>query len=110
MRANERVWVSLTASALHTLDLPYRSIDVDRCSLGTLKAWAAINEVRLHYEDEQMRWVSQRQLQALVKRTRVLPDAELTFQDGRRIAIKVEYCHQEPEVQSKWAMEFLRRS
>ena len=34
MRANERVWVSLTASALHTLDLPYRSIGVDRCSLG----------------------------------------------------------------------------
>ena len=57
-----------------------------------------------------MRWVSQRQLLSEVKRTRVLPDAELTFRDGRRIAIKVEYCHQEPEVQSKWAMEFLRRS
>jgi hypothetical protein len=109
MRANERGWVSLTASALHALDLPYSSLDVDRCSLVTLKVWAAINEVRLHYEDEQMCWVSQRQLLAERRKTRVLPDAELTLADGRCIAIKVEHGYQESEVQSKWAMEFLRK-
>ena len=36
--AHERVWVWPTQSAL---DLPYCYADVDRCSLGTLKMWAA---------------------------------------------------------------------
>lgn len=109
MCINERVWISVTSSALHALDLPYRAVDVDQCSLGTLKAWAAINEVRLCYENEQMQWRSQRQLLAEMRKTRVLPDAEVQRQDGLPIAIKVVPGQQTMEEQEKWVLEFLRK-
>jgi hypothetical protein len=111
IRASEPIWIWPTRSVLRQLDLPYRYLDLDQCSLDDLSRIAAMNEVRLQECTDEVVWVSQRELLEEVKHGRILPnlpDAELHRLDGRSIAIKVELSLEELSALTEFLTGLLR--
>jgi len=112
LRRREPLWIWLTRAGLCMVDLPYSYRNLES-NLDALKHLHAINEIRLAWEEEEMHWVSEREmLHKLVHRRGVdllhRPDAELSFHDGTVIAIEAELSPKRPEMLSENLMELLR--
>jgi hypothetical protein len=82
-------------------------------SLNELSHLYAINEVRLEWEEEAERWVSERSLWHDVRWEKGKdqlhrPDGELHFSDGQIVAIEVELSQKRPAMLSENLIELIR--
>jgi len=114
IRAHEPFWVWPTRLGLRKVGLPYSYRNVEKTSLEELNHLSAINEIRLHLdEDEGGHWISERQLlqagfpekgQKLLHR----PDGEVHCANGDIIAIEAELSEKKPRELPEILLELVR--
>jgi hypothetical protein len=112
--ADEPYWVWLTHLGLRKVGLPYNYKDIKQSSTDNLEHLAAINEIRLLYDDgSATEWIAERQLlQGVVyaKGREALhrPDAVAYWDDGGIIAIEAELSGKKPLELAENLMELIR--
>ncbi len=112
--ADEPYWVWLTHLGLRKVGLPYSYKDIKQSSTDNLTHLAAINEIRLLYDDgSATEWIAERQLLqgGLHEKGREAlhrPDAKAHWRNGEIIAIEAELSGKKPLELAENLMELIR--
>ncbi len=101
LRGSDPLWVWPTRAGLRNLGRGYSYRNMEN-NLDNLKRLHATSAIRLEWDEEAARWVSERDLNLKVIRTRGSellhrPDAELWYADGTVLAIEAELSQKKLE-------------
>ncbi len=112
LRGADPLWIWPTRQGLRQLGRGYSYRNMEN-NLDDLKHLHAINAIRLEWDEEGARWVSERDLYQEVIRTRGSellhrPDGELWYLDGSVVAIEAELSQKKPEDLAENLMELVR--
>jgi hypothetical protein len=112
LRGTDPLWIWPTRTGLRHLGRSYSYRNMEN-NLDDLKHLHATNAIRLEWDEEGARWVSERDLHQEVIRTRGSellhrPDAELWYADGSVVAIEAELSQKKPEDLAENLMELVR--